>query len=95
MTKLIPIREAKAKFSEVLNLARYRKQQFFITKKNVPWAVIIGVDEYEDLLDQLDTMTEQLDTKFQKSLKKSIQEYQQGEVGAEADIHRILRSKKS
>jgi len=35
----------------------------------------------EDLLDQLDTMTEQIDPRFQKSLHQSMKECRRGNVG--------------
>jgi DNA anti-recombination protein RmuC len=58
-----------------------------------PWAVILGIDAYEDLLDQLDTMAEQIDPDFQRSLQQSMEENRRGDVGTMEDIRRILRRK--
>ena len=47
----------------------------------------------KDLLDQLDTMAEQIDPEFQTSLRQSMEEYRRGDVGTREDIQRILRRK--
>jgi len=46
-----------------------------------------------DLLDQQDTMAEQMDPDFQMSLQQSMEEYRGGDVGTMEDIRRILRRK--
>jgi len=63
------------------------------TKRSATSAAILGIDAYEDLLDQLDTMAEQIDPEFQKSLPQSMEEYRRGDVGTMEDIRRILRRK--
>jgi DNA anti-recombination protein RmuC len=50
-----------------------------------------AMDVHQDLLDQLDTMSEQIDPGFQKSLQQSMEEYRRGDVGTMEDIRRILR----
>ena len=51
------------------------------------------MDVHQDLLDQLDTMAEQINPEFQKSLQQSMEEYRRGDVGTMEDIRRILRRK--
>ncbi len=63
------------------------------TKRSVTSAEILGIDASEDLLDQLDTMAEQIDPEFQKSLGQSMEEYIRGDVGTMEGIRRILRRK--
>jgi hypothetical protein len=53
----------------------------------------LGIDAYEDLLDQLDTMAEQIDPDFQRSLQQSMEEDRRGDVGTMEDTRRILRCK--
>lgn len=55
--------------------------------------IILGVENYEDIIDRIDTMAEQLDPKFQKELKQSRREHEKGEVGTIEDIRKILRRK--
>jgi len=52
-----------------------------------------AMDVHQDLLDQLDTMAEQIDPELQKSLQQSMEEYRRGDVGTMEDIRRILRRK--
>jgi len=52
-----------------------------------------AMDVHQDLLDQLDTMTEQIDPRFQESLHQSMKECRRGNVGTVGDIQEILRSK--
>jgi DNA anti-recombination protein RmuC len=52
-----------------------------------------AMDVHQDLLDQLDTMAEQIDPDFQKSLQQSMEEYRRGDVGTMEDIRRIWRRK--
>ncbi len=43
----------------------------------------------KELLDQLDTMGEQIDPEFQKRLQHSMEEYRRGDVGTMEDIRRV------
>jgi len=52
-----------------------------------------AMDVHQDLLDQLDTMTEQIDPRIQKSLHQTMKECRRGIVGTMEDIRRILRRK--
>ncbi len=79
MTKPIKVSAAKVRscWGDMIDKARYTHQPYLITKQNKPAVVMIGVDDYVDMLDAMDTMAEQLDSKFQKSLfegKKDIEE---------------------
>ncbi len=40
---------AKAKFSEIVNLAEHRKERVLIEKRNNPVAVVIGYEDYKKL----------------------------------------------
>lgn len=80
-------------FGEIINKVYYSHQPYIITRQNKPLVVMLGLEEYEDLLDMLDTMAEQLDSKFQKSLLKSRKEIEQGKGGSLADIKKILDQK--
>jgi len=93
MPKEIKAAEARIKFGEVIDTARYAHNQYLVTKAGKPMVVILGVEDYEDMIDMLDTMAEQLDPKFQEDLKQSRKEYEKGEVGTIEDIRKILRRK--
>lgn len=60
--------------------ARFGHEPILVSKRKTPWAVILGVEDYEDLLNQLETMAEQLGPEFQKSLRQSMEEYRTGKM---------------
>lgn len=93
--KFISAKEAKYRLGEFLDKARFGHEHLVISKRGTPWAVILGIEDYEDLFDQLETVLEQLDPEFQKSLQRSIEEYRKGRVGTLEDIRKILRQKRS
>ena len=93
LPKEIPAKEARHKFGEVMDRARYGHTPYLVKKGGKPMIVILGVEDYEDLLDAIDTMTEQMNPKFQADLRKSQEEYKRGEVGTIDDIRKILRVK--
>ena len=91
--KEIKAAEARIKFGELIDTARYAHTHYLVTKAGKPMAIILGVEDYEDIIDMVDTMAEQLDPKFQKELKESRKEYEKGEVGTIEDIRKVLRRK--
>ena len=93
MPKKIKAAEARIRFGEVIDTARYAHNQYLVTKAGKPMVVILGVDDYEDMIDMIDAMAEQLDPKFQEELKMSRKEYEEKKVGTIEDIHKILRRK--
>ena len=91
--KVVSAKEAKYKLGEILDKAHFGHEPILVSKQKTPWAVVLGVEDYQDLLDQLETMAEQLDPEFQKSLRESMEEYHTGRVGTVEDIHKILSQK--
>lgn len=91
--KVVSAKDAKYKLGEILDKARFGHELILVSKRKNPWAVILGVEDYQDLLDQLETMAEQLDPDFQQSLRQSMEEYRMGKVGTVEDIQKILRQK--
>jgi len=47
--KSLNLASAKAKLSEIVNLAEHRKERVLIAKRNNPVAVVIGYDDYKKL----------------------------------------------
>ena len=93
MPKKIKAAEARIRFGEVIDTARYAHNQYLVTKAGKPMVVILGVEDYEDMIDMIDTMAEQLNPELQEQLKKSRKEYEEKKVGTIEDIHKILRRK--
>lgn len=90
--KTIPAKEVRYQLSEIMNKVSYRHQPMVITRNGNPEVILIGTEDYEDMIDLMDTMAEELSPKFQKALKKARQEYKRGEIGTAEDIKKILHS---
>lgn len=63
---------------------------YVVTKKGKPKVVIVGVKEYEDLLEIL---AEQHDRVFQKALRESAAQIKRGEVSSIAALRAIYRKR--
>ena len=71
MTTTIPAYVARTQLGSLLKQVRQKKARFVITKSGKPAAVLIGAEDLEDIL-------EELDPEFQKSLKVAAKEYRAG-----------------
>jgi prevent-host-death family protein len=52
MKDVVTITEAKAKLSEIINRVHIRKDTISITKKGKPAAILLPIEEYENLRNQ-------------------------------------------
>jgi prevent-host-death family protein len=84
-TKSVPAFEAKTHFGQLLDEVDRKKMRFLVKRRGKPVAVIMGIEEFEDLLE---IAAEQADEEFQASLEKAKREYQLGEVIAPGDLRR-------
>ena len=69
MPTTIPAYVARTQLGSLLQQAAQQKARFVITKSGKPTAVLLGVKDFDDML-------EELDPAFQKSLKAAAREYQ-------------------
>jgi len=79
MTQPITIqaKEARVRLGDMLDNVRFSQKSYLITKQRKPAGILLGVDEYENMLDMIETMAEDLDPEFQAILiegKKDIEE---------------------
>ena len=72
MTTTIPAQKARTRLGSLLRQVKKRKARFVITKGGRPSAVLLGIEDFDDML-------EELDAEFQKSLKIAFKEYRAGE----------------
>ena len=71
MTTIIPAYIARTQLGSLLKQVRQKKARFVITKSGKPTAVLIGAEDFDDML-------EELDPEFQRSLRVAAKEYRQG-----------------
>ena len=86
-TRLIPATQAKTRFGEVIDEVATKGTRFIVEKRGVPQAVIIGLSDYEDILE---TEAELNDPQYLASVAESRRQYELGEVGSIADIYASL-----
>src|SRR2546429_1577247 len=97
----MPIRKPKSPkfinaFTARTHLGRLIKQvsekgeTYVLTKKGKPKVVILGVDEYEDLVEIL---AEERDKEFQRALRESAAQIKRGEVSSMAALRAIYEGR--
>ena len=91
MTRNVSAMQARQKFGELLDRAKLRGERFMIKRSGKPIAVIMSINDYEDMEDLLDTLMEEADKDFQKALLESRREYEAGEVGSESELWDALK----
>lgn len=73
MTITVPAYIARTQLGSLLRQVANRKARFVITKSGKPTAVLLGIADFDDML-------EELDPEFQKSLKVAAKEYRAGKA---------------
>ena len=84
----IPAAIARTQLGSLLKQISQKKTRFVITKGGKPTAVLLGIDDYDDIV-------EELDPAFQKSLKLAGKQYEAGEAVTLRDYlkGRLVRSR--
>lgn len=80
MITTIPALKLRRQLGEILEKVARERQRFIVEKGGIPLAVILEFHEYEDILDKLEILAEQLDPEFQKQLKEGWEEYKAGKA---------------
>ena len=80
MTKTITATEASNKFGTVLDEAARGRSLFIVTRMGQPRAVVLGIDQYLDLLEEAEITEEQNDPEFQDLLVKARQDIELGQI---------------
>jgi len=73
MSATIPAAIARTQLGSLLKQISNEKARFVITKGGKPTAVLLGIDDFDDIV-------EELDPAFQKSLRVARREYKAGKA---------------
>ncbi len=73
MPVTIPAAIARTQLGSLLKQIAHQKARFVITKGGKPTAVLLGIEDFDDIV-------EELDPAFQKSLKVAAKEYKAGKA---------------
>lgn len=88
--KFINAFTARTHLGRLITQVSEKGETYVLTKKGKPKIVLIGVEEYEDLLE---IMAEERDRDFQKALKESAAQVRRGEVSSVAALRAIYRGR--
>ncbi|OFW24930.1 MAG: hypothetical protein A3H27_03450 [Acidobacteria bacterium RIFCSPLOWO2_02_FULL_59_13] len=101
MTKAITAYTLKTQLGRILRDLR-DKERFVVLRRNIPVGVLLSVqdfveqhpDQYEDVEDFLDTLLEESDPEFQRSLKRGAREIKRGRFLTHSELKLALANKK-
>lgn len=91
---VLGVREARARFSELLESAQFRGQEFLIERAGKPFAVIIGADRYAEMQSDLATLQEERSGDGRKRLRRAMSEIDAGRITPHDEIFQRLATKK-
>ncbi len=80
---------ARTHLGRVLRGVSEEGEVYVLTKKGRPKAVVVGVEEYQELLEIL---AEQQDKEFRRALRESAAQIKRGEVSSLAALRAIYRA---
>lgn len=81
---------ARTHLGRLIRQISEKGETYILTKKGRPKVVLVGVEEYEDLLEIL---AEERDREFQKALRESAAQIKRGEVSSLAALRAIYRAR--
>ena len=81
---------ARTHLGRLIKQVSEKGETYVLTKKGKPKIVLVGVEEYEDLLEIL---AEERDREFRRALKESAAQVKRGEVSSVAALRAIYRGR--
>ena len=101
MAKAVTAYTLKTQLGRILRALR-ENERFVILRRNLPVGVLLSVhdyvrehpDQYEDVADFIDTLLEEDDPEFQRSLKRGAKEIKRGRYLTHTELKLALANKK-
>ena len=90
MPKVISATEASNNFGNLIDEAAQGKSYFVITRMGKAKAVVLGVEQYRDMLEELEIAQEQEDPEVQKALKEALEDVELGRTMSLEELDREL-----
>ena len=75
MTKTLSVKEARARFSSLIEKAGRLSERYVVTKNGTPTAVVMGAEEFEGWVETLEVLS---NPKALKSLRQGLKEAKAG-----------------
>lgn len=83
LSEIIPASKAKAHFSELLKRIREYHESFAITQRGKVEGVLIGIEEYESLIETLEILS---DRELMESIKRGLKDEKEGKLHSHEEI---------
>jgi PHD/YefM family antitoxin component YafN of YafNO toxin-antitoxin module len=101
MTKAVTAYRLKTQLGRILRELR-ENERFVVLRRNLPVGVLVSIqeyvkehpDQYEDVEDFMDTLLEESDPQFQRSLKTAAGEIKRGRYLSHTELKLALANKK-
>ena len=77
MNKTIPLKEARAKFSKLVDRVDQLSDRYIVTKNGTPKAVVMSAEEFESWVETLEFMS---NPKAVKALEQGLKEAKAGKL---------------
>ena len=90
MPKVISATEASNNFGSVIDEAAQGKSFFVITRMGKARAVVLGVEQYTELMEELEINQEQEDPQVQEALKEAQQDVKLGRIVSLEELDKEL-----
>jgi prevent-host-death family protein len=91
---VLGVREARSRFSELLERAQLRGQEFLIERAGKPFAVIVGADAYAEMQSELATLQEERSAEGRKRLRRAKADIEAARLTPHDEIFQRLATKK-
>jgi prevent-host-death family protein len=88
--KVISATNASNNFGSVIDEVARGRSYFVITRMGKAKAVVLGVQQYQDLMEELEITLEQADPGVQKALKEAREDYELGRTMSIDELDREL-----
>jgi len=79
----IPASKAKTHFSKLFKRIREQHQSFAITQRGKIEGVLVGIEEYESLIETLEILS---DRKFMKSIERGLRDAKAGKLYSHDEV---------
>lgn len=90
MPKIISATEASNNFGNLVDEAAQGKSYFVITRMGKAKAVVLGVDQYRDMLEELEIVEEQENPEVQKMLQEALEDVELGRTMSLEELDKEL-----
>jgi prevent-host-death family protein len=77
MTKTMSLKQARSRFSSLIDKADRLSERFIVTKNGTPKAVVMGAEEYESWVETLELLS---NPKAVKALQQGLKDAKAGKV---------------